>query len=80
MRRFPLPSRTATTIAALTVTALVPLCGVAQAAAPSDTAPSASAPAPGAGSQDDARSQGGLRLPKLGNSNGALGLGLLGLL
>ncbi|MGI5351320.1 hypothetical protein ACQEU8_24555 [Streptomyces sp. CA-250714] len=89
MRRFP--TRTATTIAALAVTALVPLCGVAQAApsdtpgtassAPADHAPGAngSAPAPGAHSQDGSRPQGGL-LPKIGNRDGALGLGFLGLI
>ncbi|WP_369205678.1 hypothetical protein [Streptomyces sp. PU-14G] len=80
MRRLPRSSRIATSIAALTVTALVPLCGVAQAApAHTPAATAASAPAPSGGEQDG-RSTTGNRLLKLGNRDGLLGLGFLGLL
>ncbi|MEU5836055.1 hypothetical protein ABZ820_20610 [Streptomyces diacarni] len=80
MRRLSRSSRIATTLAALTVTALVPLCGVAQAA-PSQAAvaPAASAPAPSGGDQDG-RSSTDQRPLKLGNREGMLGLGVLGLL
>ncbi|MEU7318066.1 hypothetical protein [Streptomyces sp. NPDC007083] len=76
MHRIP---RTATTLAALTVTALVPLCGVAQAAPADDRGTTAAAPASSADRQDS-RDQGGPRLVKLGDREGLLGLGLLGLL
>ncbi|MFI8854446.1 hypothetical protein [Streptomyces sp. 891-h] len=77
MRRIPQLSRTATALAALTVTALVPLCGVAQAAAPSDDrGTTASAPVP----YQEVRSEGTPQLLKLGDGKGLLGLGMLGLL
>ncbi|MGY1434652.1 hypothetical protein [Streptomyces reniochalinae] len=81
MRRLSRSSRIATAIAALTVTALVPLCGVAQAAAPSHAAaaPAAAAPAPSGGDQDG-NAASDQRLVKLGNRDGMLGLGVLGLL
>ncbi|MBQ0866331.1 hypothetical protein ACH4RA_28660 [Streptomyces smyrnaeus] len=74
MPRFPHLSRTATTIAALTVTALVPLCGVAQAAPSDGRGTSASAPAPAA------ESSGLPRLLELGDGKGLLGFDFLGLI
>lgn len=81
MRRLPRSARIATGIAALAVTALVPLCGVAQAAAPTPTSASTetSAPTP-SGEDQQGRTQNDNRLVKLGDREGALGLGVLGIL
>ncbi|CAL9392393.1 hypothetical protein [Streptomyces sp. enrichment culture] len=79
MRRLPLPSRTAAGIAALTVAALVPLCGVAQAAEPTPGgAPSATAPGQASsGTGQQGRPKKDQRLVKLGKNEGLFGLGIL---
>jgi hypothetical protein len=74
-------SRTGTAIAALTVAALVPLCGVAQAAPSDDVTTSVSTPAPSADHQGGHPAAQPHRLLKLGSRDGLLGLGkVLGVL
>ncbi|WP_173868839.1 hypothetical protein SALCHL_001176 [Streptomyces albus subsp. chlorinus] len=75
--RLPRSSRIATALAALTVTALVPLCGVAQAA-PSDTPPATSSAPESEGGDQAGAPKSDFRLLDVGNREGVLGLGILG--